>query len=288
MEGQGGYMMLPIFGSVRNTVKMAEMDSKWQQKKANGGKAVQKEMDPQLKQIQQYKEDLQKMRESNQMASIDAKLSSGGLLTPEEISYLQKNSPEKYREYMEIRNEREAYERQVRSCRTKDEVERLKLSKMNGFIAEAKSITNNPNIPKGQKRGMLEKILRKVMGIQKEHLKFVRSAQYKNLPTDEELAEEIKKKAGQSKEFAEDIGDNAAEDTKQEENMEEISETDDVIDDLGETDAKSIENKADKIKDALEVEEHKTYTLPELRQAADAAFQKAEIELKGHLKAYRS
>lgn len=271
--------MLPIFGTIRNTVKMAEMDNKWEQKKAKGGKAFQKEMDPQLRQIEQYKEDLKKMRESNQMASIDAKLSSGGLLTPEEISYLQKNSPEKYKEYMEIRNEREAYERQVKSCRTKDEVERLKLSKMNGFIAEAKSITNNPNIPKGQKKAMLEKILRKVMGIQKEHLEFVRSARYKNLPTDEELAEEMKKKAGQPKETAEDIGENAAEDSKQEENSEEISDTDGVIDDSAGIDAESIENKA---------EEHKTYTLPELRQAADAAFQEAEIEIKGHLKAYRS
>ena len=26
-------MMLPIVGSIRNTVKMAEMDNKWQQKK---------------------------------------------------------------------------------------------------------------------------------------------------------------------------------------------------------------------------------------------------------------
>ena len=50
-------MMLPIVGSIRNTVKMAEMDNKWQQKKKNGGKALKAEMSPQERQIQQYKEE---------------------------------------------------------------------------------------------------------------------------------------------------------------------------------------------------------------------------------------
>ena len=81
-------MILPIFGTIRNTVKMAELNNKWEQKKKNGGKEMKKEMDPQMKQILQYKEDLKRMRESNQMASIDAKLNSGGILTPEEITYL--------------------------------------------------------------------------------------------------------------------------------------------------------------------------------------------------------
>jgi len=214
-------MMLPIVGSIRNTVKLAEMDSKWQQKKKNGGKALKAEMSPQERQIQQYKEDLEKMREGRQMSDIDAKLKSGGTLTPEEITYLQRNCPEKYKEYVEIKNEREAYKRQMESCKTKEDVEKLKMNKMSSFLAEAKSVMNNPNIPKGKKLGLMEKILRRVMGMEKEYVKFVNSGRYQSLPTQEELAEEEKRKAEQSEAAAEGLGE-AAEDY---DNSSELPET---------------------------------------------------------------
>lgn len=291
-------MILPIVGSIRNTVKLAAMDAKWQQKKANGGKALKEEMDPQARQIQRYKEDIQKMRENNQMSSIDAKLKAGGLLTPEEISYLQKNSPQKYREYLEIRSEREAYKRQLKSCKTKEDVEKLKMTKMNSLLAEAKSVMNNPNIPKGKKVGLMEKILMKTMGVQEEHMEFVRSSQYHALPTEEEVAEEAKEKVEQGEELAEEMGDNIADDMI--ENMEQnnssikMPEADNEVDPANgisvkeiENSVKKIENKEEKSGISLEMEKHKTYALPELKEAADMVFQELEVKLKGYLKAYR-
>lgn len=291
-------MILPIVGSIRNTVKLAAMDAKWQQKKANGGKALKEEMDPQARQIQRYKEDIQKMRENNQMSSIDAKLKAGGLLTPEEISYLQKNSPQKYREYLEIRSEREAYKRQLKSCKTKEDVEKLKMTKMNSLLAEAKSVMNNPNIPKGKKVGLMEKILMKTMGVQEEHMEFVRSGQYHALPTEEEIAEEAKEKVEQGEELAEEMGDNIADDMI--ENMEQnnssikMPEADNEVDPANgisvkeiENSVKKIENKEEKSGISLEMEKHKTYALPELKEAADMVFQELEVKLKGYLKAYR-
>ena len=212
-------MMLPIVGSIRNTVKMAEMDNKWQQKKKNGGKALKAEMSPQERQIQQYKEDIERMREGRQMSDIDAKLKAGGTLTPEEITYLQRNCPEKYKEYVEIKNEREAYKRQMKSCKTKEDVEKLKMNKMSSFLAEAKSVMNNPNIPKGKKLGLMEKILRRVMGIEKEYVKFVNSGRYKNLPTEEELAEEERKKTEQNESAAEGLGEMTADQVQDQENI---------------------------------------------------------------------
>lgn len=229
-------------------------------KEKNGGKALKKEMSPQEKQIQRYKEDLERMREGRQMSDIDAKLKSGGTLTPEEITYLQRNCPEKYKEYVEIKNEREAYKRQMESCETKEDVEKLKMNKMNSFLAEAKSVMNNPNIPKGKKLGLMEKILRRVMGIEKEYVKFVNSGRYGNLPTEEELAEEEKKKAERNEAAAEE---------------------------LGETDKdQEVQDKED-FSEVPEAEKYEEYAFPELKQAADTAFQQIETELKGYLKAYR-
>lgn len=272
-------MMLPIVGSIRNTVNLAVMDSKWQQKKKNGG-VLKEEMDPQTRQIMQYKEDLAKMRESKQMASIDAKLNSGGLLTPEEITYLQNKCPEKYREYVELKNEREAYKRQMESCKTKEEVEKLKLSKMNSFLAEAKSVKNNPNIPEGKKKELMEKILRRTMGIQDEYMEFVRSGRYKELPTEEELAEEKREKTGQN------IENSEVENPNQEENKNEISEKSDGTENKDGLEQKEMEIEGENIKISQETKKSEINKLPDSKQAADMVFQEIEMELKEHLKGY--
>lgn len=195
--------MLQIIGTIRNTLKLAEMDNQWYQKQKELEKTKQKrraDMDPMAQEILRYKDDLEKMRESNQMSSIDTKLKSGAELTPEEIAYLKKNAPESYREYEEVKREKEAYEHQLKSCRTKEDVEKLKLNKMGQFMAEAKSISNNPNIPKNKKLGLMAKLLKKSMGIQKVHAEFTRSVQYQELPTEEEVKERFKVKADLKKE----------------------------------------------------------------------------------------
>ncbi len=152
------------------------------------------DMDPLVSQLKQYREDAEKMRENNQMAAIDAKLKSGESLTPEEEEYLKQSNPDGYREYQEIRQERTAYKEQLKHCKTKEEAEKLKLNKMGNFLAEAKKVSSNPVIPKGAKKGLLEKILRKAAGIQKSHTAFTKTAKYHSLPTEEELTERVKEK----------------------------------------------------------------------------------------------
>lgn len=217
---QGGFAMIPISGTIRNAVKLAQLDSKWQQKKQSG-KIFEKETSPQMQMLKQYQEDLQKMRKSNEMSSITAKMKAGEDLTPEEIAYLQKNHPDIYREYMELKEEKEAYERQLKNCKTKEEAERLKVNKMNGILSQAKSVMNNPNIPKGAKVGIMEKLLMKAMGIEKVHQLFVESGQYAELPTDEEYAEEKKQ---ESEEISLPEEESTEEEADGEETVKEVSQ----------------------------------------------------------------
>lgn len=176
-------MLLPITGTIHNAVKLAALDSKWQQKKKNAGKEEQKDIDPQVK---QYQEDMARMRESRQKSSIDTKLNSGAELTQEELEYLKKNNPEMYRQALEIKQEKEAYERQLKACHTKEDVEKLKVSKMGNFMAEAESIMNNANIPKAKKVSLMGKLLKKVMGIDSINQAFVQSAEYSRMPEEED------------------------------------------------------------------------------------------------------
>ncbi len=181
-------------GTVQNMVALANMDSKWKLKKEELGKRELAEMDPVSRQIALYKEDLEKMRESRQKEDINNKLKAGEGLTPEEMDYLKKTDPKAYKEYQELQQEKEAYEKRLKSCETKEDVEELKLNTMGQFMAAAKQVASNPNIPKGKKKELMERILKKVMGVQKKHIEFVVSGRYQSLPTEEEEAEKKKRK----------------------------------------------------------------------------------------------
>ena len=198
---KGDEAMLAIFGKVQKELHISSRNRQDIQREEREEKAQQKrlaDMDPLVRQLKQYREDAAHMRENNQMASVDTKLKSGEELTPEEQEYLKQNDPDAYREYQEIRQEREAYKRQLKSCRTKEDVEKLKLNKMGSFMAEAKKIANNPVIPKGKKKGLMEKLLKKAVGVEEEHIAFVKTAEYQNLSTEEELTEKVKEKTKSS------------------------------------------------------------------------------------------
>ncbi len=187
--------MLPVIGTVHNAVKLAKLDREWQQKKEKEEKKKLVEMTPQERELHRYQEDLAKMRESNQMSGIDAKVKSGADLSPEELKYLKEKKPEAYREYQELKQEQEAYKEKLKSCRTKDEVDELKFTKLGEFMSSAKKISSNPNIPKAKKLALMEKLLKRAAGIEKIHIEFTKTVQYQELPTEEELTEKVTKKA---------------------------------------------------------------------------------------------
>lgn len=184
--------MITIAGSVRDTVKRTENTNQWLQKKEEAVQKYQEQLDPETRQLLQYQQDMQKIRESSQMAQVDAKVKSGEALTPEEKKYLQEKNPDAYRQYTEVQNAKKSYERQLRHCETKEDVEKLKATKMGSFLAEAKSIATNSNIPKGEKLGLLGKIQAKVNGIQKVHIKFTNTAEYQNLPDEDTMKKQGK------------------------------------------------------------------------------------------------
>lgn len=186
-----------MIGKIEKEWKLAGLSPERLQKEERKEREQKKalaDMDPLVKEINQYREDARQMRKSNQMSSIDTKLKSGEELTPEEIEYLKQNHPEAYRSYQEVKQEKQAYERQLKNCRTKEDVEKLKSNKMGHFMAEAKKTANNPVIPKGKKKELMEKLLRKVMMVEKAHIKFKKSAFYQNLPTEEEITEKVTEK----------------------------------------------------------------------------------------------
>lgn len=212
--------MFTMAGTIKRSVRMAALDQKWQQKKNSFGQDKKKltEMTAEERQLQDFREQAEQMRKSQKHANIDAKLAAGEELTPEEIEYLRQNNPQTLKDYEDTQRERENYKRALRNCRTKEEVERLKYTKMGQFIAEAKKISSNACIPKGKKVALLKRILQQATAVEDEHKEFLKTSRYAGLPTEEE-AREVEKAEKEQRE-AETTG---ADET---ENTEEVKDTD--------------------------------------------------------------
>lgn len=212
--------MFTMAGAIKRSVRMAALDQKWQQKKNSFGQDKKKltEMTAEERQLQDFREQAEQMRKSQKHANIDAKLAAGEELTPEEIEYLRQNNPQALKDYEDTQRERENYKRALRNCRTKEEVERLKYTKMGQFMAEAKKISSNACIPKGKKVALLKRILQQATAVEDEHKEFLKTSRYASLPTGEEAREA--EKAEKEQREAETTG---ADET---ENTEEVKDTD--------------------------------------------------------------
>lgn len=205
-----------ISGTIRNSVKLQQLDSLWQQKKNDiNANKQQKEMTPEERTIAQFQEQMEKERESNSHADTYNKLASGGELTSEEISYLQEHDPEALAKYREAQAEKKAYENELKNCKTKDEVERLKMNHMGNFAAQAKKITNDPYIPLDKKLELMNQLNNKVCLVNEAHLKFMKSEQYKDMPTDQELSKErIDETSKEQDRMQEEVNESVSKDSK--------------------------------------------------------------------------
>ncbi len=211
--------MLMIAGTIRQNVQMATMNTLIEEKKTKGFVKKQEEMTPEERMLEQFKEQAAQNKEAEYTNGIANKVMSGEKLSPEEIEYLQKKNPELLKKYREMQEEMKAYERQLRNCKTKEEVERVRVNKINGYLAQAKSVSNNPVIPKGEKKAILEEIMARLTNMEKVHMKFVKSVEYKELPKEQEIAKERAELTSERQEAATEMLKEAGE--KQEEILEE-------------------------------------------------------------------
>lgn len=265
--------MFTMAGTIKNSVRMAALDQKWQQKKNSFGQDKKKlaEMTAEERQLQDFREQAEQMRKSQKHANIDAKLAAGEELTPEEIEYLRRNNPQALKDYEDTQRERENYKRALRNCRTKEEVERLKYTKMGQFMAEAKKISSNACIPKGKKVALLKRILQQATAVEDEHKEFLKTSRYASLPTEEEAREAEKAEKEQQE----------AENT----NAEEIENTEEVKNSDAEGAEGTKNSEADGTKDtgAESADHTKKTPLPNTPESPKAPHRKKKPQPAGSL-----
>ena len=230
-----------ITGTIYNAGKTLEMTQKCEQKKSSGNilKKEVKELSPEEQQLKMYQEQLEREREGNEYSSIYAKIQSGQELSPAEEDKLRAKDPKMYMEYKADRMEQEAYEKKLKNCKTKEEAERLHVNRMNGKLSELKSIVNNPNIPKSEKLKEAQRILGDTTKTAQIFHTFTKSAEFKELPTEEEVMEAKQAKAELREEQlvggADENSEINAESDNETQVVPNISEDDNIVDNAGNT-----------------------------------------------------
>ena len=165
-----------LSGTIASTVQLQMLNNKWMQKKESGNVLSKQELNERSTwtseqfMIADFQDQLEHNREAEKHQKIDNKIMSGGSLSPEEISYLEKNDPV--------------------ALKTKEEVDRVKLQKLGELESSLSSIVNDPAIPKSAKLAKAQEILAKTNNIEAAHLEFVKSADYQSMPTDDEKKEQ--------------------------------------------------------------------------------------------------
>ncbi|HAR79267.1 MAG TPA: hypothetical protein DCR21_00395 [Succinivibrionaceae bacterium] len=145
------------------------------------------------------KKDEQREREeekAEKVSSIKSKLMSGKTLSSSEKEYLRVADPVTYNSIMAAENERRHFERKLKECRTKEEVEDLKLGRLANSMTNMQSI-EKADFPPEEKEKYAAVENYRLNGYVKSTEKFRQSKEYKELPTirERQIYEEEEQKA---------------------------------------------------------------------------------------------
>ena len=178
-----------ITGTLYEAGKMMTMQNKWDQKKSTGNvlKKEKKELTPEERQLQDYREQLEETRKGNEYSALYSKIQSGQKLSPAEEDKLKEKDMKSYLEYKANQAEQEAYAERLKRCRTKDEAQRLQTSKMQGNLSKMKNIENDPYISDAEKLKMARIIQGDATATAKIYEEFTQSEEYEKMPTEGEL-----------------------------------------------------------------------------------------------------
>ncbi len=249
-------MSLMRIGTLGTYMRNMEKHAQWQMKQKSGDylshkKSLQewfeetKVNNPEL--AERIKEQAEK--DKPEIQAIYTKVQYGKKLSPAEMKYLQTNDPETYAKAVSIQQERKAYENELKQCRTKEDVQRLKMSKVATSLAAVKDIESNPEIPEEKKLEYVMMENARVEAINEITEKFVEKGEYDKLPTEAEYNKVIKEEH-EAKEEAVSGKENDVESGS-------VNTDESVSSDSDKVQADDVKSVSDKDDDYIESEEEK-------------------------------
>lgn len=205
-------MPVTMIGTIGSYTKTMKLQTQWNLKKQSGDlTSHKKSLDEWLKDSQASTSGTSDADApfankggDSQLRSIQAKVDAGKKLTAKERAYLKEKDPETYAELEAEEQEQRAYEQKLKRCRTKDEVQRLKLAHVGTSLAKVNAVKNDPNISLEKKLKIAKQELRRCNKLEESTKEFIRRGEYAKLPTDQELSKAEQEEASRD---TQDIAD---------------------------------------------------------------------------------
>lgn len=174
-------MDIGFLAAAQSSVKLGALRAQWELKKQGKYPFSEEKGDNGLKEM---REQLDRLQKDNALNLIEGKLRCGKELTAQELEYLKRERPELYEEALEIKLERRLYRKMLETSRTKKDVQNLHLHKVGMLLSEAEAIKRS-GLDGEKKREILDKISKRIAGVQQEYIKYLGSDRYARLPRDE-------------------------------------------------------------------------------------------------------
>jgi hypothetical protein len=184
-------MDITQIGSLNTYLKQTKLKTQWNLKKETGNysahaKSLDEWLSDQEEATQSYSAYTASASDGSsngdtKLQSIRQKIYNGSSLTTEEKDYLQKNDAATYAKVQAMEKEQKSYEAELRRCKTKDDVARVKMAHMSSALSELKAAKGD--------LGAVMMVNAKVRGIVRITQKFIQKGDYKDLPTDVEKAQ---------------------------------------------------------------------------------------------------
>ncbi|MBR2383951.1 MAG: hypothetical protein IKA89_09490 [Anaerotignum sp.] len=189
-------MNLSSISNMNLHLRNMELQSMWDMRRQNQDYTTKGQLRLDQMFEQMYGANAEEHNGSDQkLSDIMQKYYYGSKLTSEEMDYLRTKNPQIYNEILREEQEQKAFEKELKRCETKEDVERLKMNRINGALAGISKIENNPNIPKAQKLAAFARAKRCIDNVMESTERFIESGEYAKLPTDSEKALAEKKEA---------------------------------------------------------------------------------------------
>jgi len=192
-------MSLMRIGTLGTYMRNMEKHAQWQMKQQSGDylshkKSLQEWLEETRENNPTLAESIEKQAEMDkpEIQAIYTKVQYGKKLSPAEMKYLQTNDPETYAKAVSIQQEKKAFENEIKQCRTKEDVQRLKMTRVAVSLAAVKDIESNPNISDAKKLEYVMMENARVEAISEVVDKFVEKGEYDKLPTQAEYNKVIK------------------------------------------------------------------------------------------------
>lgn len=180
-------MDFSTIGSIDNYTKTLNMQAQWNLKKKSGDVTSHTpSFDEWLKSSTQSAEEESGSNNDEKLSSILQKAYTGKKLSEDELNYLQTKDPLSYQKIRSIQQEQKSYEQELKKCKTKEDVQRLKMSRIASSLSTVKSIENNPHITQEKKLQLINLEKMRCDKLERTTHAYVKSGEYEQLPSEAE------------------------------------------------------------------------------------------------------